>query len=308
MDTNILSKEPPLPPEILKAANDNSLAVFIGAGVSRLVGCKSWEELAFSLVKRCHLTKKADSSPCINFKESETISQIKDHKETITICYHILKQNNLEDIFFEELKESLKWNPELIKNQNIYDELYGLHGLFITTNADTLFDKKFEAQYVAYKLSDFSPTNIDRNRLYHIHGSIRETDSLIFTVSQYIKRYRNPVFRLFLEAIIGKSVVLFIGYGLAEFELLDFLITKFDSNKKKDLKHFILLPFYKGEINILRMRQFYYGSMGITVLGYEKDEKGYHQLYDVIKNWNKEINQTSTYLHDSFKEIDEIVK
>ncbi len=47
--------------------------------------------------------------------------------------------------------------------------------------------------------------------------------------------------------------------------------------------------------------------MGVQVIGYEKDEKGYNQLYEVIKKWNEGINQTSTYTLDSFQEIEEII-
>ncbi len=47
--------------------------------------------------------------------------------------------------------------------------------------------------------------------------------------------------------------------------------------------------------------------MGISVLGYEKDKLGYDQLYNVIKSWSSEISQTSTYLYDSLKEIDEVI-
>jgi hypothetical protein len=93
---------------------------------------------------------------------------------------------------------------------------------------------------------------------------------------------------------------------MAEFELFDFLIEKFDSNRGKELKHFILLPFYKGEENILEFEQYYYNSIGISVRGYEKDEKGYNQLYEVIKSWNSEINQTSTYLYNSYQEIESV--
>ena len=105
----------------------------------------------------------------------------------------------------------------------------------------------------------------------------------------------------------GEYVVLFIGYGLNEFELLDFLLGKFDPDEGIELKHFILLPFYNGEKNILEFEQFYYNSMGISVLGYEKDELGYGQLYNVIKRWSSEISQTSTYLYDSLKDIDEVI-
>jgi hypothetical protein len=43
MSTKIDSK-PPLPPAIKQAFNDNKLAVFISAGVSRLIGCDGWDE------------------------------------------------------------------------------------------------------------------------------------------------------------------------------------------------------------------------------------------------------------------------
>jgi len=301
----MIPKIPPVPKEIVEAVNNETLAVLIGAGVSRLIGCMGWDQLARNLVERCFSAKKKDGSRIINFKERETLIQNKDPKKTITICYYLLKNNGFENIFYEELVSSLKADEELLMSQNIYDELYRLRGLFITTNVDEHFDSKFEPTQIVYREEDFNPSNIDRSKLYHIHGSIKDKNSLIFTVPQYIKRYNNQTFRIFLEKIFGEYTVLFVGYGMAEFELLDFLITKFDPKKGKELKHFILLPFYRGEENILEFEQHYYNSMGIEVLPYEKDEKGYGQLYDVIKSWNREINQVSTYLYDAYKEIED---
>lgn len=305
-----IGKRIPLPPEILDAVNNEKLVVFIGAGVSRLVGCKGWDRLGQNLINRCFMTKKGDGSSCINFKEKETISQYRGHKKIITICYFILKHDGFENIFFEELEKSLGADPELVKPPNIYDELYGLRGIFVTTNADKHFDRKFNPSQILYKIEDFNPSIIDRTKLYHIHGSIVDRDSLVFTVPQYIKRYNNPQFRRFLEAILNSKeyVVLFVGYGMEEFELIDFLVTKLDSNKDKELKHFILRPFYKGEESILEFEEFYYNSMGIRVLPYEKDEKGYYQLYEIIKDWNSEISQVSGYLYDSYQRIDDAVE
>lgn len=302
----MIYKIPNVPSEIVEAVNNENLAIFIGAGVSRLIGCMGWDQLAQNLVNRCFSTKKEDGSSCINFKEKDTLFQNNDHKKTITICHHLLKQNDFEDIFYEELEKSLKADEELLKSENIYDELYGLRGLFITTNADQHFDSKFNPKQIVYNKEDFNPLKIDRTRLYHIHGSILDKNSLILTVPQYIQRYNDPQFRKFLKEIFDKYVVLFVGYGMAEFELLDFMISKFDSNKGRELKHFILLPFYKGEDNILEFEQYYYNSIGISVQGYEKDERGYSQLYEVIKSWNSEINQTSTYLYDSYQEIEDV--
>jgi len=300
----MIPKIPPVPKEIVEAVNNETLAVFIGAGVSRLIGCMGWDQLARNLVNRCFTTKKKDGSGLINFKERENLIQSKDNKKTITICYYLLKKRGFENIFYEEFENSLKAEEGLLRSQNIYDELYHLRGLFITTNGDEHFDSKFETTWIVYREDEFNPSNIDRNKLYHIHGSIKDKNSLIFIVPQYIKRYNNRIFRKFLKTIFDKYTVLFVGYGMAEFELLDFLITKFDPKEGKELKHFILLPFYRGEENILEFEQHYYNSMGVEVLPYEKDEKGYGQLYDVIKNWNREINQVSTYLYDTYKEIE----
>jgi len=44
---------PEVPPEIFEAVNNDKLAIFIGAGVSRLVGCIGWDQLAKELIDRC---------------------------------------------------------------------------------------------------------------------------------------------------------------------------------------------------------------------------------------------------------------
>ena len=223
MSHNRIDRRIPLPPEILEAVNNENLVIFVGAGVSRLIGCKGWDQLAQNLVNRCFMIKKEDGSTCINFKEKETISRYGDHKKIITICYSILKRNGFESVFFEELEESLKADPELLRSRNIYDELYGLRGIFVSTNADQHFDEKFNPSQIAYRKEDFDSAAIDRLRLYHIHGSIVDRDSLVFTVPQYIQRYNDPKFKNFLEKILKSKqyVVLFVGYGMNEFELLE---------------------------------------------------------------------------------------
>ena len=301
----MIQELPELPNKIVEAVNNDNLAVFIGAGVSQIIGCKSWNELAQQLINRCFTTEREYKTTFINYKEKESLCQYHDNKKIITICYGILKQNNRGDILFDELKKSLSADEELLKSHNIYNELNELRGIFVTTNADKHFHNKFEPTRILYKREDFDPTKIGRNKLYQIHGCISDKESLVFTIPQYLERYNDRIFIKFLKTIFDKYVVLFVGYGMAEFELLDFLITKYDANKGKELKHFILLPFFKGEENILDFEQHYYNAMGISVIGYEKDQKGYNQLYYVIKNWNSEINQTSTYLYDSYQEIEE---
>jgi len=293
---------PEVPDEIRAAVNSGTLAVFIGAGVSRLVGCHGWDALARNLVIRCH------AEGIINFKENETLSQIPDHKKTITICYHLFCKNHLADIFYEEMDRALRTGDD-IDTPNIYDDIYRLRGLFITTNADTHFDRLFNPPNILYQGPDFKADRLDRTNLYHIHGSVRDRNSLVFTVAAYMKRYtQEPEFRMFLARIFREYTVLFLGYGVAEFEILDFILQDNRKNQVLAPRHFMLSPFYSGEDNILSYEQAYYNDLGINILGFEKDTDGYRQLIDVIKHWNEEINQVTGYLHEATRLIDDAVE
>lgn len=299
--SNSISLIPEVPDEIRDAVNSGTLAVFIGAGVSRLVGCQGWDTLARNLVSRCH------REGIINFRENDTLSQIPDHKKTITICYHLFHNNHLADVFYQEMNGALR-EGAAIETPNIYDDIYRLRGLFITTNVDTHFDRLFNPPNILCRVSDFREDRLDSTNLYHIHGSVTNRNSLIFTVSAYMQRYTTPEFRRFLERIFREYTVLFLGYGVAEFEILDFILQDNSRNPALAPRHFMLSAFYSGEDNILSYEQTYYNDLGINILGYKKDDKGYRQLIEVIRHWNEEINQVTGYLHDASRLIDEAVE
>ncbi|MBW1649816.1 MAG: hypothetical protein JRJ44_03880 [Deltaproteobacteria bacterium] len=55
-----------LPVEIKEAVNNKKLAVFFGAGVSKIIGCKGWDGLVKDIVEKCY-------EFYINYKEKETL-------------------------------------------------------------------------------------------------------------------------------------------------------------------------------------------------------------------------------------------
>ncbi len=317
MSDNKIDPIPELPPQIVDAINNDQLVVFIGAGASRLVGCTGWDELARRLVKRCYDTKMEDGTTCINFKEKETLLLERDHKKTITMCYGILKQKGFEEEFFEEFDKALRGDDKLLATDNIYDQLAKMKAVFVTTNADEYFDKKdyFHEDRIFHKLEDLRPSNIEPRKLFHIHGiNIKEyRESLVFTVERYVERYNSEDFKNFLRDIFKgpkKYVVLFVGYGMSEFELIDYLIHKTNlvsqsSGGNVELGHFILLPYYGDETNLREIHQHYYRHLNIQVVPYQKDEKGYAQLYEVIKKWNAIIQQVTNVIPSDFQKIDE---
>ena len=290
-------------PDIKTAMDENKLAIFIGAGVSRLVGCKSWNDLANELLKKCqdlHL---------LSFHEFEVINGYTDQKKKISIAYGLLKEN-FEEEFFNIFDASLiSTVPK--KEKTIYDSINLLGDIFVTTNADECFDSKFIENDIVY---DFKTTaTVEPHKLYHIHGSKKVRASLVFTAEQYLKRYNNRDinnqeihFQEFLCDLFSKYTVLFIGYGLTEFELLDYLTLKAKTidNKKK---HYALMPYYSFENSIMKHDRLYYNSLNIEIIPYAKDDNGYNQLIEIVNDWTNKsnyLNLIDTELEDIFTKAD----
>ncbi len=286
---------PELPKKIVDAISDKKLVIFLGAGASRLIGCMGWGELGKKLVELCF------NEDLINFKEKEAISKISDNKKLISICFHILEKKD-KNLFYTQLDESLKANPSLIEKQNIYAELKNFRAVFVTTNADKYLSEQFRKKQVKYVLSDFNANEISRDNIYHIHGHQNDKDKIIFTVDKYIQRYRDEGFSKFITTIFKEYTVLFIGYGLSEFELFDHIVKDSEDGV---IKHFALMPFYIGEESLVDYEQSYFKHLNIKIIPFAKDDKGYSQQFEIIKSWDKQIKQTSTVVSDTFDEITE---
>ncbi len=273
---------PDLPPQIIEASENKRLAIFIGAGLSRFVGCSSWSKLADNLLDKC------ESEGLINNFERTVLSQNGDFKKTITICNRLLEN---DDRFLDEMKASL--NDDNVGRPNVdlsvYHALLSLNGLFITTNADRHIDQIFSPENILINGFNTS-TTIDNNHLYKIHGSITDSDSLIFTVEGYLKRYTDPEYGKFLEAIFMKYTVLFLGYGLSEFELMDYLFTSISPTENK---HFFLKDYFTHEQRICMFDQLYFDDLGINLIPYSKDTRGFKQLPAILESWVDEIKSKS---------------
>ena len=274
---------PLLPPSLKEAVEKARLVVFVGAGVSRILGCAGWDDLARNLVKACN------EAEYINFKEMESLTRESDHRKSISICYHIMVEDNKNPgLFYEHLERALQGDEELAKRYPIYDELHKLGAIYVTTNADELFDKLFIDQASICLADDFPDDSLDRTKLYHLHGKVTERSSLAFTVDQYIKRYSSLRIQAFLKKLFERYTILFVGYGLAELQLLEYLVLS--NNKHTDeVRHYFLMPMFRGEEHLFEFQKDYYKKFGIGVIAYDITELGHNQLYKVVKDWQTRV-------------------
>jgi len=196
--------------DIYDAIDEDSFCIFIGAGVSRLLGCSSWDQLCVSIIDECNL-KGWLPTPVRDKYVKES-----DIKRVLNICYNKFVRNKEKHRYFEIIRESCKGKEELVLNYNIYDELKKIPSKYVTTNFDLLFSSKFQKRDVIYKNEDFDPENIQREVLYQIHGSINEDESIVLTTSNYAYKYNVTNYLAFLQKLFSDNLILFIGSGFSE--------------------------------------------------------------------------------------------
>jgi len=284
-----LSETPSLPEGLKSASEDNRLVVFIGAGISRLVGCEGWDSLADSLI-----------STCFDYGEAEQIKNATlSSKEKITIAYHQSKTKRANKKFWTRFKKALLIGKSKNKlDLRIYESLSKLNTLYITTNADGLMEHLIPAW--STKCSSTNLENAKPPFLFYLHGRYgdgteREKSSLVFTVDSYLEAYADPNRLEFLKTVFRTKTVLFVGYGMSEFEVLDHLFVKTEQGRPKEIRHYILEGFCSYELSLCKAKEQYYQSLGIGLIPFNKDRNGFNQQISVIERWVDDLTITSTY-------------
>lgn len=297
---------PEIPDEIIEAVNSKNLIIFVGAGVSNIAGLPLWKKLANRLFEKCRDLNYLD-----NQQYDITKSKVTDAKQLITIAYELYRKHGNIPKFHAEMKTLLTPKDKDIEPAalDVFDFCKFANATVLTTNADLLLDVYF-AQGLIFDDFDNQEWLSSGAYLVKLHGTINKPQTLVFTSSQYLERYSNSSFQNFLRSVFssGKSV-LFIGYGLGEFELLEYMISPFGPRQDNMAsKLFVLKPYFSYEEPYKENMDLYFENMHIRQIAYSKDKNGYNQLADVLKHWKAEINSKSGLNELRFAQLIDLVK
>jgi hypothetical protein len=118
---------------------------------------------------------------------------------------------------------------------------------------------------------------------------------MILTTQHYVRHYANDRnFRdtgkennvlTFLDFLFREKNVLFVGYGLDELEILEYVIGKARLDRGADrteLRHFLLQGFFSHEQEIARSLIPYYRECGIELIPFLRDYLDWDQLIEVL--------------------------
>lgn len=100
----------------------------------------------------------------------------------------------------------------------------------------------------------------------------------------------------FLHWIFANNVVLFLGYGLDEYEVLDFLLLKEKCGSSRPNKKFVLRDYSLDPERDRDIDELYYRSLGVTLIPYESKSEPETSLIRVLKSWREQIDSRSAVL------------
>lgn len=327
---------------ILKALKNGKLIIFVGAGMSVHLGMPSWRGFALKYLEFIYKNKQMT---LMDFKTKESL-KTEDTKKLLSICQYIAKKNLLEKELAEEYKSWFMTNKSDVLKGRLYEKLYRLNAIYLTTNYDNALDLIAEdynepivsdntndskthdngSKKVYYDISEFNKDILKPQNVIHVHGSIRDISTMVISYGDYIERYgRNSkinnrlseIYSQFMSEIFNEKdyVVLFIGYGLEEIEILQFL---FEGTTKKDHRphpnsRYLILPCYSDDyLKVSYLSDYYKHNFSVNIIPCDISEKGYDILEDVIdhllelsKGSYEEKNEVAE-LREGLKAIEEM--
>jgi hypothetical protein len=306
---------PHIPAQLRVAASKGSVVPFVGAGLSMLAVCPDWGAFSGGALKVFVDAGKINHSQLIQIRTLPPRTQI-------SLAMAMAREHRIE-IEFERL---LKPNGARLKDEGIraYASLGKLSSTFVTTNYEDLLDTVIPAaddgvtpqeassvpvatkRNVYSRVEEFTYAALNQgNSVFHIHGSMAAPDGMILTTRDYLTRYANHSidggsynenpYLAFLEMLFRTKNVLFVGYRLAELEILEYVIHKARSTTRGALapeepRHFLLTGFYSHELELKRSLERYYATdCGVQLLPFSLDQKGWNQLVDVLEYMSQEL-------------------
>lgn len=311
LGTSLMSDEilpiPTIPSGLAEASRMGTLIPFVGAGASRLAGCPDWNGFADAALRffvdkgkftHGQLAQISHLNPRVKLAIAKGLQE---EHQTLIDYKGLLYPNGY------------KKDP---KGLRLFGSLSALGKTFVTTNYDEWLDEELVAPLLSpgtepdptkitvgqkrksvHQVGEFTADTLHQeNTVIHLHGSLLDPDGMVLTTQDYVRHYAND--RLahgqekenrvltFLEYLFNRKTVLFVGYGLEELEILEYVILKArhkPGTTVKESKHYLLQGFFSHEHDLMMsLKRYYLEECGIQLIPFLRDQKDWDQLLDVM--------------------------
>ena len=299
-----------IPAEVKDAAANGTLIFFIGAGVSRLAGLPGWYQWAQNILEQ--LREKG----LMSYAEIEQLKML-DPRKQLSIAKIVAGRNSVKLNFISSLDH--KNNHEVYKFidqigcvcvTTNYDNLIGNHTPdFDNYSSNTEIDNLSSRSSRFYKYDDLLEANLRTpGNIIHMHGCIDDPENMIITTGDYLSHYDNEFVKVFLTNLFDKYTVVFLGYGLEEIDILEYILKKGQTKKESTRKRFYLEGFFGYQEELCKnLIDYYRDYFGVHLLGFKRDKNDFNQLTVILKKWSSELKVSSPALVEDLSFIDEVL-
>ena len=106
----------------------------------------------------------------------------------------------------------------------------------------------------------------------------------------------------FLTYLFDYKTVLFLGYGLDETEVLEYILKSAGRDRKPERRLFILQGFFNAEVSLYeKLMEYYDVSFQASLVGFSKDYESYEQQKIVIEKWCEKLSFNDQTLVDQLE-------
>lgn len=272
---------------IIKAKDEESLAIFVGAGVSKSsettnTKMPSWADLIESLIADLKI-------------EGET-----DYLKIAQLYYLSFG----EHLYYKKIKEFF---PDNILHSEIHDCIFKLNPhAVITTNWDCLLESAISDKSYFYNIvssdKDLMKSHLGK-KLIKMHGDFKN-HNIVFKEDDYINyKFNFPLIENFVKSILSTNTILFIGYSYNDIDLKQ--IIKWTQSHST-----VRPPMYLAVFNETPAQRKYLENHGITTIVLNDEGKmrfGRNEYSNKLYEFLNRLNSSDQHSNLNDIEIIEMV-
>ena len=274
---------------IVEASQTESLTFFVGAGVSKLSNAPKWSELIDAFSDSLGRTKK----PYYSNEEYLSIPQM---------YYYSINQD--EDQYYNFINNCFG-DKKLIPNA-IHKMILDLNPhAFITTNFDDLLETAASENCQSFKVvaCDDEISGINGNRfILKLHGDLNHRNIVLKEEDYLNYSEKFKLVETLLKSIFATNTVVFIGYGLNDYNIKLILNWTKTLLKEKFNKPIFI---YTDDAELSKDELRYHESKGLQVIDYrhciEDEPTAFVDRYKCVLN---AINDSSKFSVNGKDEIE----
>lgn len=272
-------------PDLLDDFIQGRAAIFLGAGVSAGINTRAGKSIR-TWARFLEDTAKQLSDTATAAEVTELVAQ----GEYLFAC-EILKES-----FGDRWESILKDEFEKIGNPSpLQESIISLGArITITTNFDLFIERHWErlnpkATHHLQVKNGISPECFsvfrdDKPHLIKLHGSINQTDSMIFSLSDYAaKAHSNWQYSSFMETLLCTHTVIFIGFSMRDAAITN-LLEIYAQRYPKNRPHYAFMPDFDSSRKIEIMKKY----RKLFIVSYNS-KNNHAQLTQHIKTLGRQI-------------------